>query len=98
MEITQYTTTSCCGGKGTALILSKPLTREMLAQVMATGKWVEVKYQTNAGIFYIENKFLIAFGPFNKTTLEIKCKFAYPPKHDQCQQYINELTGLLTAG
>ncbi len=96
MTITQYTTSSCCGGKGVALVLSNPLTKDMLAKVLATGKWAEAKLQTAAGMFYVENQYLVAFGPFNKTSLELKCKFSMPPKNAQCQQHIDSLIALIS--
>jgi len=99
MEITQYNVQSCCGGKGkaAAMVLSKPLTKTILAKVMATGDWVEATYQTAAGIFYVENKWLTAFGPFNSTSLQLKCKFAIPPKDKECQQHIDAFVSMIKA-
>jgi hypothetical protein len=73
MKIERFAVKTCCGMMGVALKLSVVLSRDFLPLLVEKG-FTEGKTLTKAGIFYVENKELIATGAFNSNILQIKCK------------------------
>jgi hypothetical protein len=90
---------TCRAASGSiTLLLDRPLTKQILASLIATGQYAEATHMTKAGILYVENRLLVVQGPFGKKQLQIKCKFSFikgKTAEDECEQSLHSITTLL---
>ena len=90
MEIEKIYFKSCCGGEGTILKLSSPISKDLL-NALKQQSYVESEVFTRSGILYVDNKQLTVTGAFGSNKLQLKCK------SKDCNQIINQLEELLKA-
>jgi hypothetical protein len=88
IKIQRFVTKSCCGKTSVSFKLDRPVHKDFLPLFLSGGFTEDSKF-TKLGIFYIENKDLIASGPFGSDKIQVRCK------NKECQEKLNDFEKLL---
>jgi hypothetical protein len=89
---------TCRGSSGsTAIILDRPVSKELLDALVKSGQYAEAVHMTKAGILYVENKMLTIHGSFGRKQLSIKCKFSIFGKEQECNDAIEAFKTVITS-
>lgn len=88
MKVIRNDIKACCGKTSVIFKTDQPLTKEIIKSLVALG-FNEASHFTQAGILYVDNKYIILTGPLGSDKLQVKCK------SKQCEDKINELEELL---
>ncbi len=91
MKIKKFIIKECCGSTSVAIIISSPLSKDILSLFLSKGFNTQPQFE-KAGIFYVENEGLIANGAFGNNKIQLKCRGS---TKDNCKNYINSFQELL---
>jgi Ni,Fe-hydrogenase I small subunit len=88
MKVERFTVQACCGRTSIIFKTDRPLSKEILAQLVSLG-FKEAPHFTKAGMLYADNSDFIVTGSFGSDRLQVKCRKA------DCTQKLNDFEELL---
>ena len=73
MNAEKFSISSCCGKSSTIYKIDRPITRQLIDQLIALG-FSEEKSFTSAGILYMLNPNFILNGPIGQNKIQVKAR------------------------